>query len=59
MACGSRDQQTTWPCDSHRQIKWTFPIYSATAHYNVNVMQTAAKCDKQRRSASCSSYVIT
>jgi hypothetical protein len=28
----SEDQQTTWPCDSHWTIIWTFPICGATAH---------------------------
>jgi hypothetical protein len=57
--CRRKDQQPTWYCESHRPIRWKFPIISIISHCSVNVVQTAAKCDTQHRSASCCSNVIT
>ena len=42
-------------CDSHRTIRWTFPISTATARCSVNLVQTAAKWCTQHGSARCCS----
>jgi len=52
-------QQTKYTFDPHGPITWTFPISSTTAECSVTVVQTAAKCDTQHRSASCCSNVMT